>query len=131
MLVGDPVDTVAKTQTLIEREPVAFVAAFFVVAFAVSLWFLLRSKDRHLLAQEKAAKDHAKLIAELQRAHADKLDQLREIEHGRAIKLELMLHSLLEVTDDIRYLAFQSRERAARKRGADPKLPETGEHKIP
>lgn len=127
----NPLEAVEKTQTLIEREPVAFVAALFAVAFMVSLWLLLKTKDRHLITQERAATIHAEAIAEIQKEHADKIDRLREAEHERAIKLEIVLHGILEVTDDIRYLAFQSRERTARRARSSDKPPDTGENKLP
>lgn len=132
----DPVETVAKTQSLIEREPLAFVAAFFACAFAGSLLLLIRAKDRHLLKQEQAATAHAENVSEHVTEYADKIDRLREAEHERAIKLEIVLHGILEVTDDIRYLAFQARQRETRRpRSGEHKAadaaPGTGEHKLP
>jgi hypothetical protein len=131
----DPIETVGKAQSLIERQPLAFVAAFFACAFAVSLYLVIRAKDRHLLKQEQAATAHAEAMAETQRDYADKIDRLREAEHERAIKLEILLHGILEVTDDIRYLAFQARQREARRpRTGESKAvgaPGTGEHKLP
>ena len=132
----DPVETVGKTQSLIERQPLAFVAAFFACAFAVSLYLLLRAKDKHLLKQEQAAHASARDLAETQQEHADKMDRLREAERERAIKLEIVLHGILEVTDDIRFLAFQARQREARKgrsgeHRAQGDAPGTGETKIP
>lgn len=122
----NPIDAVAKAQTLIERGPLGFVAALFAVAFIVALWMLIKSKDRHLLAQETTARQHAESVAQLQSEHAEKLDRLRELERERSIKLEILLHGLLEVTDDIRYLAFKSRERDGRAR-----QPKSGEQKLP
>ena len=121
------VDVVGKTQTLVERQPLAFVAALGFVVAIVALYLLLRSKDKHLLDKERMQAAFDRTLSEVNKVHGAKLDELREAQAERSIKLEIMLHSFLELSEDFRFIAFEARKRAERRE----RPPKSGEHKLP
>lgn len=98
------IDSVERAQDLIQRGPIAFVAAFFAVAFLATFVLLLRSKDRHMLAQHALQKEHAEEVAKLHK-------EAREF----AGKFEVAMHGFLDLTDDIRFLAFEGRQRRSQQ----------------
>lgn len=111
----DPLNQVAQAQALFEKGPLAAVAAFFALSFFFALLLLLRSKDKHLLAQER-----------MQKTHAEELNKLYAEQRGFVIKLELAVHGLLDMMDDLRVIAFEAqRTRQVRriKKGSSPEIP--------
>lgn len=96
--MGDPLQAVERTAALVEKGPIAMVAAFFTIAFFISLYFLLRTKDKS-----------AATISAMQ----VEFTKQREVDHkenrDRSIKLELALYGMLDMMDDIRMLAFEVR----------------------
>lgn len=120
------VDVVGKAQTLVERGPLAFVAALGFVVAVFSIYLLLRSKDKHLLDKERMQAAFDRTLSEVNKTHSSKLDELREAQAERSIKLEIMLHSFLELSEDFRFIAFEARKRAERR-----ERPKSGEHKLP
>lgn len=94
----DPMDPVERAQVVYEKGAVTAVAAFFTVAFFVTLILLIRTKDKHLSKVSDLMKDHSETMTEFQ-----------ERERDRAVKLEVTLSSFLSMMDDVRYIAHEMR----------------------
>jgi Zn-dependent protease with chaperone function len=100
---------VERAQAVFEKGPVTAIAAFFVVAFFVSLYFLLRAKDKHQTSQARLQAEQAKEISRLMEKHADEMAALYTDERDRAIKHEVTMHNYLDMMDDVRFIAFEMR----------------------
>lgn len=106
---ADPMGQVERAQAVFEKGPVTAIAAFFVVAFFVSLYFLLRAKDKHQTSQARLQAEQAKEISRLMEKHADEMAALYTDERDRAIKHEVTMHNYLDMMDDVRFIAFEMR----------------------
>lgn len=94
-------DGMEKAQAAVERSPLAFVAAFFALAFFALLTLYLRARDRHL------SDLHA-----LRETHSAQLAAINEARLAEAVKVQTALHSFLAYVDRV-----QARQRRA---GAKP-----------
>jgi hypothetical protein len=112
----NPIEQVERAQVLFEKGPITAVAAFFAIAFFVALLLLLRTKDKSQLAQSKLQTDQAKEISRLTEKHGVEMAELYTLERDRAVNNEISMHGLLELTEDIRFIAFEMRRvKEARK----------------
>jgi hypothetical protein len=93
-------EQVEKAQTAIERNPLAFVAAFFAVAFFALLALYLRARDRHLTD-----------LHSLRERHAAELNAIHDARLAEAVKVQTALHS---------FLAYVDKVQAQQKRRAKP-----------
>jgi hypothetical protein len=108
---------VEKAYALIERGPVTFVAAFFVVAFAVMLTlYVLKTKEMAAREREYAA--------QMEKFWADDRAQA-EAERKRSVRLEMVASRLVEVADLVRYGRGRGRPRT------DPGLMSTVKVELP
>jgi hypothetical protein len=123
----DPMNQVERAQAVFEKGPIAAVAAFFVVAFFISLYFLLRAKDKHQASQSRLQADHAREIARITEKHSDEMSALYTDERDRAIKHEVTMSNYLDMMEDVRFIAFEMRRvKMARERKTKP-TNQTGE----
>lgn len=124
----DPMGQVERAQAVFEKGPVTAIAGFFVVAFFVSLYFLLRAKDKHQTSQAKLQAEQAKEISRLMEKHADEMAALYTDERDRAVKHEVTMSNYLDMMDDVRFIAFEMRRvkqaREKKTRGS------TGEYEV-
>jgi len=100
---------VERAQAVFEKGPVTAIAAFFVVAFFVSLYFLLRAKDKHQARQSELQADQAREISKMTEKHSEEMVALYTDERDRAIKHEVTMHNYLDMMDDVRFIAFEMR----------------------
>ena len=123
----DPMGPVERTQLVFEKGPITAVAAFFTVAFFVSLYLLLRTKDRHQVSQGKLQTEQAREISRLMEQHSEKVATLYTEERERAVKHEVTMSNFLDMMDDVRFIAFEMRRvKIARER----KRSKTGEQEV-
>ena len=106
---ADPMGQVERAQAVFEKGPVTAIAGFFVVAFFVALYFLLRAKDKHQTSQARLQADQAKEISRLMEKHADEMAALYTDERDRAVKHEVTMSNYLDMMDDVRFIAFEMR----------------------
>lgn len=92
-------DGMEKAQAAVERSPLAFVAAFFALAFFALLTLYLRARDKHL------SDLHA-----LREAHTSQLAAINEARLAEAIKVQTALNAFLTYVDRV-----QARQRRAGK----------------
>ena len=105
----DPMGQVERAQAVFEKGPVTAIAGFFVLAFFVALYFLLRAKDKHQTSQAKLQEEQAKEISRLMEKHADEMAALYTDERDRAVKHEVTMSNYLDMMDDVRFIAFEMR----------------------
>jgi len=105
----DPMGQVERAQAVFEKGPITAVAGFFVIAFFISLYFLLRAKDKHQASQSKLQADQAREISRLTEKHSEEMSALYTDERDRAIKHEVTMHNYLDMMDDVRFIAFEMR----------------------
>lgn len=127
----DPLDSVARAQDLFEKGPVTAVASFFALAFFVSLYLLLRAKDKHQSSQSELQADHAKEIARLTERHSEEMAALYVSERDRAVKHEVTMSNYLDMMEDVRFIAFEMRRvkmaRDKRRRTTEEEVNAEGE----
>ena len=119
----DPMGQVERAQAVFEKGPITAVAGFFVIAFFVSLYFLLRAKDKHSASQSKLQADQAREISRLTEKHSEEMVGLYTDERDRAIKHEVTMHNYLDMMDDVRFIAFEMR-RVKQSRDKKKRTPE-------
>ena len=116
-LSANPMDQVERAQAALEKGPITAVASFFVIAFFIALYFLLRAKDKHQASQSKLQADQAQEIAKLTEKHSEEMVALYTDERDRAIKHEVTMSNYLDMMDDVRFIAFEMRRvKLARER---------------
>lgn len=108
----DPMNPVERAQVVYEKGPETAVAAFFTIAFFVTLVMLIRTKDKHIAK-----------ISELMKEHNDTMSEFQDRERDRAVKLEVTLSNFLDMMEDVRFIAHEMR-RVRMSNGA-PKKPDT------
>jgi aminoglycoside phosphotransferase (APT) family kinase protein len=101
-------EQVEKAQSAIERNPLAFVAAFFALAFFALLALYLRARDRHL------SDLHA-----LREQHALQLAAIHDARLAEAVKVQTALHSFLAYVDKVQS-AQRRRPKPQPKRRVSP-----------
>jgi hypothetical protein len=113
---------------MFEKGPITAVAAFFTVAFFVSLYLLLRAKDKHQTSQARLQADQARETSRLMEKHADEMAALYTDERDRAVKHEVTMSNYLDMMDDVRFIAFEMRRvKMAREK---KQRATTGEHEV-
>lgn len=124
----DPIGQAERAQTMFEKGPITAVAAFFTVAFFVSLYLLLRAKDKHQTSQARLQADQARETSRLMEKHADEMAALYTDERDRAVKHEVTMSNYLDMMDDVRFIAFEMRRvKMAREK---KQRATTGEHEV-
>lgn len=103
LAVGDPLDQVDRLQTSFQKDALTATAAIFCVAFFTLLFLFIN-----------VMRKHAQKIADLNVKHAEVISKLHEADRERAVKLEITLHSLLEMIEDFRVISYDARRRLAK-----------------
>ena len=125
---ADPMGQVERAQEVFEKGPVTAVAAFFVIAFFVALYLLLRAKDKHQTSLSRLQADQAREITRLAEKHSDEMAGLYTSERDRAVKLEVTMSNYLDMMDDVRFIAFEMRRvKQAREKKSRA---QTGEYEV-
>lgn len=72
-------DQISNTQTLLEKGPMSFVAAFFAILCFALLWLYVRAKEQHRVTQAQDAERHAKEMAENYKTSIDRMMQIQAV----------------------------------------------------
>lgn len=112
--MADPIEQVERVSILLEKGPIAVVAAFFTLAFFAVAIKLLQAVHKHQLATQRLQTEHQVAMQALQAEHAEEIAQIYREDKERAVKAELAIHSLLELVGDIRFIAFEMKQKKER-----------------
>lgn len=121
---ADPLDQVDRLQSSFQKDALTATAAIFCVAFFTLLMLFMRAVSKHAVEVAALNAENDKQIAALHEAHSVTISQLHVADRERAVKLEITLHSLLEMIEDFRVISYDARRRLGKPPPAKRKVGE-------